>query len=216
MQSSTAQMLIAARRVADYATELGAEFENVEVRPAYEHMGALLADSVLQAGLNYTSVVFPRVAAILELFPELDRVSALTKMVLRGETSSFLNWKHPEKVGRFDALVCFMSGTGVEDVVDLRASLRDGAFVEAIREVRGVGPKTVDYMACLVGLDSVAVDRHVRTFAKRVGVMEEDYDFLRSVFCYAADLLSVSRREFDAWVWRREASMSAPQMSFAF
>jgi hypothetical protein len=216
MQSSTAKMLIAARRIADYATELGAEFDNVEVRPAYEHIGALLADSVLQAGLNYNSVVFPRVAAILKLFPELDRVSALNEMVLRGETSSFLNWTHAEKVGRFDALVCFMSRTGVEDVVDLRASLRDGGFVEAIREVRGVGPKTVDYMACLVGLDSVAVDRHVRTFAKRVGVMEEDYDFLRSVFCYAADLLSVSRREFDAWVWRREASISAPQMSFAF
>ncbi len=216
MQSSTAQMLIAARRIADYATELGAEFDNVEVRPAYEHMGALLADSVLQAGLNYHTVVLPRVAAILELFPELDCVSALNGMVLRGETSTFLNWKHPEKVGRFDALVCFMSGTGIEDVVDLRAGLRDGGFVEAVREVRGVGPKTVDYMACLVGLDSVAVDRHVRTFAKRVGVMEEDYDFLRSVFCCAADLLSVSRRDFDAWVWRREASISAPQMSFAF
>ncbi|RWG23829.1 MAG: hypothetical protein EOQ53_02625 [Mesorhizobium sp.] len=42
------------------------------------------------------------------------------------------------------------------------------------------------------------------------------YDFLRSVFCYAADLLSVSRREFDAWVWRREASVSNPQLVFAF
>ncbi|TIS84458.1 MAG: hypothetical protein E5X00_01335 [Mesorhizobium sp.] len=74
----------------------------------------------------------------------------------------------------------------------------------------------MDYMQCLVGIDSIAVDRHVRTFAKRVGVVEEDYDFLRSVFCYAADLLSVSRREFDAWVWRREASVSNPQLVFAF
>ncbi len=34
-------------------------------------------------------------------------------------------------------------------------------------------------------------------FAKRVGVEDDDYGFLKNVFCYAADLLSVSRREFD-------------------
>jgi hypothetical protein len=71
-------------------------------------------------------------------------------------------------------------------------------------------------MGCLVGMDSVAVDRHVRAFARRVGVLEDDYDFLKTVFCYAADLLSVSRRQFDAWVWHRESSLSAPQMAFAF
>lgn len=69
---------------------------------------------------------------------------------------------------------------------------------------------------CLVGMDSVAVDRHIRTFAKRVGVMEDDYDFLKTVFCYATDLLSVSRREFDVWVWQREASLTTRQMVFAF
>lgn len=209
-------MLIAARLVANYAREVGADFEGQEVRPAYKHMGALLADAVLQAGLNYNSVVLPRITAILEQFPEQDRVSALTELVLRGETASFLNWRHVEKVGRFDALVSFLSNASVEYVADMKDSLRNRSFVASLREVRGVGPKTIDYMACLVGIDSVAVDRHVRTFAKRVGVMEDDYDFLRSVFCYAADLLSVSRREFDAWVWRREASMSASQMSFAF
>ena len=216
MKSSAVQMLIAARRVADYAKELGADVERQQTRAAYEHMGALLADSILQAGLNYNSVVLPRVSTILANFPQECRTSALVGLVARGETPVFLNWTHAEKVGRFDALVMFLNDNEVEDVGDLRSCLLRKPFVEALRAVRGVGPKTVDYIGCLAGLDSVAVDRHVRTFAKRVGVLEDDYDFLRSVFSHAADLLSVSRREFDAWVWRREASLSSSQMSFKF
>lgn len=216
MQSSAVQMLIAARRVADYAKELGADLQRFEIRPSYDHMGALLADSILQAGLNYHSVVRPRIIAILSDFPGLSRISNLLELVERGETSAFLNWTHQEKVGRFDALVLFLADASVEHVDDLKECLQDGGFAKALRGVRGVGPKTVDYMGCLVGMDSVAVDRHVRTFAKRVGVMEDDYDFLKTVFCYAADLLSVSRREFDAWVWQRETSLTTRQMAFAF
>lgn len=216
MESSAVQMLVAARRVANYAKELGADIERQEIRPAYDHMGALLADSVLQAGLNYNSVVRPRITTILTSFPDQNRTSLLVDLVHRGDTTTFLNWTHSEKVNRFEALVTFLSNASVEYVDDLKECLVDRAFLVSLRAVRGIGPKTVDYMGCLVGIDSVAVDRHVRTFAKRVGVMEDDYDFLKIVFCYAADLLSVSRREFDAWVWRRESSLSAPQMAFAF
>lgn len=216
MQSTTVQMLLAARLVADYARELGADTERQEVRPVYNHMGALLADSVLQAGLNYNSVVRPRVEAILAQFPDCDRTSELVRLVDHGRAASFLNWRHAEKVGRFEALVWFLKDNSIETVSDLELWLHRPEFVSLLREVRGVGPKTVDYIGCLVGLDSVAVDRHVRTFARRVGVVNEDYDFLKSVFCCAADLLSVSRRQFDAWVWRRESSLSARQIEFSF
>lgn len=216
MQSSAIQMLVAARRVADYALEVGADISRETIRTSYDHMGAIVADCVLQAGLNYRSVVLPRVSTILERFQGLDRTSELVDLIARGETSRFLNWHHTEKIGRFEALVGFLSEHSVENASMLKNRLQDSSFVAALRDVRGVGPKTVDYMQCLVGIDSIAVDRHVRTFAKRVGVVEDDYDFLKSVFCYAADLLSVSRREFDAWVWRREASVSNPQLGFAF
>ena len=38
-------------------------FEN-PVMEAYDHMGAVLTDAILQAGLNYEAVVFPRVQKI--------------------------------------------------------------------------------------------------------------------------------------------------------
>lgn len=216
MQSTTVQMLLAARLVADYARELGADTERQDVRPVYDHMGALLADSVLQAGLNYNTVVRPRVEAILAQYPSCDRTSEIVRMVGAGRAATFLNWTHLEKVGRFEALVWFMSDHSIETVSDLEERLDNPQFIALLREVRGVGPKTVDYIGCLVGLDSVAVDRHVRTFARRVGVTNDDYDFLKSVFCCAADLLLLSRRQFDAWVWRRESSLSTRQIEFSF
>lgn len=70
--------------------------------------------------------------------------------------------------------------------------------------IKGVGPKTVDYMACLAGVEPIQVDRHVRSFALSLGITNLDYQFLQKVFCYAADFLGVPRREFDEWIWQRQ------------
>jgi hypothetical protein len=208
-KGSAIEILLAARRIADCAKDEGALFEQKMPRATCEHMGAVLADSVLQAGLNYATVVRPRVMMILRAYPQIDTVSALLGLIQERRTGEFLNWRHHEKVTRFEALVTFLKEWGVEDIQDLRVNLAAEQFCNAIQTINGIGPKTVDYMACLVGIDSIAVDRHVRTFAKKVGVKNDDYHFLRRSFCCAADLLALPRREFDAWLWRRAASSSA-------
>ncbi|MDR8076545.1 hypothetical protein KPA96_12840 [Burkholderia cenocepacia] len=209
------EVLLAARRIADHAKDEGALFEEKHPRATCEHLGAVLADSVLQAGLNYTTVVRPRVVAILRAYPNRLTISSLAALIQDGKTSAFLNWRHHEKVTRFEALVDFLKDWGIEDVSDLRVGLESDEFCNALQTVNGIGPKTVDYMACLVGIDSIAVDRHVRTFAKTVGVENDDYHFLRKSFCCAADLLSLPRREFDAWLWRRAAAPAQVQLTLA-
>lgn len=206
-------VLRAARRIADHAKDEGALGEQSLPRATCEHLGAVLADSVLQAGLNYATVVRPRVLAILQAYPQLDTIAALLELIQEGGTRQFLNWRHHEKVTRFEALVAFLNEWGVDNVQDLQAHLTAEQFCDAIQTINGVGPKTVDYMACLVGIDSIAVDRHVRSFAKKVGVENDDYHFLRRSFCCAADLLTLSRREFDAWLWRRAAAPTQIQLS---
>lgn len=213
MRNSAIEVLRAARCIADCAKYEGVLSEEKHPRATCEHLGAVLADSVLQAGLNYSTVVRPRVQTILWAHPTRHTISSLAVLLQDGETSEFLNWRHHEKVSRFEALVAFLQSWGVEDVQDLRAALVSDEFCEAIQNIRGVGPKTVDYMACLVGIDSIAIDRHVRTFAKEVGVENEGYDFLRASFCCAADLLSLPRREFDAWLWRRAAMPTQAQLA---
>lgn len=204
------QTLIAARRIANLAGAEGASAVGSR-RPTTSHMGAVLADAVLQAGVSYSSVVLPRVSRILREFQDLDRVSALREVVSQQRTGAFLNWDHGEKIRRFNSLVTFLHVKHVETAEQLRERLLSEGFGAELQTLRGVGPKTVDYLACLVGVDSIAVDRHVRAFARMAGVEETDYGFLRNVFCYAADLLSLSRRDFDAWIWRNQSSAPATQ-----
>lgn len=208
-QFSKVQMLLAARRVADYAVELEADIRQREIGAAYDHMGALLTDTILQAGLNYKAVVLPRVQSVLSRYPYHYRTTDVLEVTRAGETAAFLNWSHTEKIARFENLAAFLHASSIETVSDLRKQLGDDRFVASLMGLKGIGDKTVDYMGCLAGLDSVAVDRHIRTFANRAGVSEHDYHFLRSVFCCSADLLGVSRRAFDAWVWDRESAVSA-------
>lgn len=209
------EVLLAARRIADHAKEAGALCNQSAPRATCSHMGAILADSVLQAGINYMTVVRPRVLNIMQKYPTADTISVLLELVQKKRTGELLNWQHHEKVTRFEDLVAFLNESDIEDAQDLRTNLASEHFCSRLRSVNGVGPKTVDYMACLVGVDSIAVDRHVRTFAKTVGVENNDYHFLRRSFCCAADLLELPRREFDSWLWRRAALSSQKQLSFA-
>lgn len=215
MSNSLVEVLLVARVIANRAKDEGALFEKKYPRATCDHLGAVIADSILQAGLNYMTVVRPRIFAIIENYPSVDTVSSLMDLIETSQVGIFLKWSHFEKIKRFEALVIFLQERGVEDVQDLRLALNSLEFCKDIQTVNGVGPKTVDYMACLVGIDSIAVDRHVRAFARAAGVENDDYYFLRRAFCFAADLLSLPRREFDAWLWRRAATPFQEQLSLA-
>lgn len=209
-------LLVSARRVANLAHSEGISVGGGALRPRYDHLGAILADSVLQAGLNYRTVVRPRITRILISYPDAATTAGLLSLLDAGQTREFLGWDHAVKVHRFERLVRFIDRESILTSAELRTRLHDDSFGEGLQELNGVGPKTVDYMACLVGIETIAVDRHIRNFAQRVGVESTEYDYLKRVFCIAADLLAVSRREFDAWIWRREASKATPQLCMDF
>lgn len=213
LQPNYLDALCAARRVADHAVRAGFLDSRVSCRPVYQHMGAVLADSVLQAGLNYAKVVRPRIATILRTFPHATTVKILIEVIEREGSPRFLQWEHREKVSRFDSLIGFVAEAKIESTFELGEALQDESFRADIQRVRGVGPKTVDYMSCLVGVDCIAVDRHIRGFAESAGLEDDSYDYLRDVFSFAADLLSISRREFDASIWQYQSDKDSRQLS---
>lgn len=215
-QPGVSSALYDARCVADYALKEGVLDIRPDPRPVYHHMGAVLADAVLQAGLNYTNVVKPRITSILNTFPHATTIDVLIEVIETEGSSKFLQWQHYEKLSRFDGLVAFVADARIDSTCELSAALRDDRFRKDIRCVKGIGPKTVDYMACLVGVDCIAVDRHIKGFSKFVGLEDESYEYLRDVFGYAADLLSISRREFDGRIWQFQSERERPQLSFNF
>ncbi len=196
------EQLAFARQIADHADRLGVHRWPVASRAVSDHLGAVLADSVLQAGMSYRTVVRVRVERIKSRFPDTATLSGVTALIDREEVGDFLLWNHPTKLLRFVILAQFLAEQGIETTTDLKRGLGVSGIREGLLELHGIGPKTYDYLCCLVGVDCIAVDRHVKTFASEAGVSVSDYEHLKSIVSWAADLLGVARRDFDAWIWR--------------
>lgn len=215
MSASILSHLALARRVADYADRLGVQGASVSSRATFDHLGAALADAILQAGVNYRTVVQVRVERILSQFPETATLSGLTPFIENEGAYDFLLWSHHVKVRRFVSLAQLAKVQGIETTFDLKRWLCRGEAREHMLALNGIGPKTYDYLSCIVGIDCIAVDRHTKVFANEAGVALSSYDDFKSVFTYAADLLNIARRDFDAWIWRTVSARKAldPQLT---
>lgn len=204
------ESLARARAIADHAQQLGVADSAVHGRSSTNHVGAALADAVLQSGLNYRTVVKRRVDRIQLVYPDAAILPGVMAIVEQQRVSEFLEWRHPTKIKRFVDVVVLLSADGVECVGDLRRWLASSDARDRLLKLRGVGPKTYDYMCCLVGMDRIAIDRHVKTFASEAGVPISGYEELQVAVSYAADLLGLARRDFDAWIWQRWSQRSFP------
>ena len=215
MRSSSAtellNLLAHARSVATLAGTVGITILDSPAGPPRRHLGAILADAVLQAGLNYRTVVRARVERVERNFPEAATLSGIIAVVETGGLSEFLLWSHPVKLARFSRLVALLRAQNLEGVDDLRAWLQTGRAREILLRVNGIGPKTVDYLCCLVGLDRIPVDRHLKAFARDAGVATEHYDSVQAIMSFAADLLGVRRRDFDASIWKYVSAKNPQQ-----
>lgn len=197
--------LARARRIAEHAEALGLLESNLPLREAQSHLGAVLADSVLQAGLSYRSVVLPRVRRIIYTYPQAAQLAGVSEIVASDCVAEFLAWTHPTKLARFTDLTHFCEEREIHDVLVMQAWLARPSAASELQTVKGVGPKTVDYLACLVGADRIAVDRHILSFTAHAGVDADGYEDVQTIVSYAADLLGIRRRDFDAWIWAQYA-----------
>src|ERR1039458_7012053 len=89
-----------ARRIADYADDLGVRHSRVSLRVTSAHLGAVLADAILQAGVSYRTVVRMRVERIHLQFPDAATLPGLITFLEQQGAGEFLLWNHPIKTSR--------------------------------------------------------------------------------------------------------------------
>ena len=195
------QTVADARTLADKVIAMGVLEATRPPRTQQVHIGALLSDAVLQPGLNYRTVVAPRVNRVVRLFPEAVCLLAFSGILLRHGPNYVLNWKHHEKPRRLTEIVRVLGEESIESAHDLASWLGSETNVAKLLHIRGVGPKTVDYMAILAGADGVAIDRHIESFLEAAGIAPKDYADARRIVCLTADLLGVSRGTLDQALW---------------
>lgn len=203
--------LIKARLVADYV----ASHWTIEAvaqdspRPASRNIAAIMVDTVFQAGLNYRTVVLPRVIAVASAFPRTDSLDELQQAMETPAFTAALAWSHPEKPARLRQLVTFFRTRGVNSFNQLCAWMSASRNRGALLAVRGIGHKTIDYLCRLLGIPAIAVDRHAQKLLRLAGVVAHDYLEARRILEFAADLLLLNRWVFDRIMWQTMSARSA-------
>jgi hypothetical protein len=174
----------------------------------YNHMGATITDAVLQAGIVYDTVVRPRVEHIRQSYPEASTPNGFLKLVAEKSAENVLKWNHPEKPARAVALATFFQAEGIETEGDLSNWLAIDENLPRLLEIRGIGPKTVDYLKILTGMNTAAVDRHMYTFLKEAGIQVQGYDDAKALLNATADEMGIYRPALDYSIWRYMSTKS--------
>ena len=208
-----------ALRLKEYISQIDDfKFIEPEYCPYINHVGALFTDTILQAGVNYRSVVWPRVAHVLDTFPYATTVSIFAEILEDYGTANVLHWSNAEKTQRMNELVLFCLDHQIETSRQLTEFMRYEHNVNMLKDIHGIGNKTCDYLKRLLGFDTVAVDRHIRSFIESADIFCNDYYDIKEIVEYAADFMEKTRRELDYSIWsymsRKEDKII--QLSFDF
>ena len=186
--------------------------------PYMDHIGAVFTDSILQAGVNYRKVVWPRVNYVLLTIPYADTVHSFAEVLEQYGTSNVLHWNNKDKIRRMEELVSFCMDNAIDTADELTEYLRYDLHLDEMKSINGIGDKTCDYMKRLLGFDTVAVDRHVRAFIESADIMCREYYDIKEVVEFAADFMNCARRELDysLWNYMSKKEHRAYQLTFDF
>ncbi len=133
----------------------------------YNHIGATIADAVLQANMRYETHVRPRIRRIRKSHPDAATMSGLKKILDEKGTVRFLDWNGMDRATRFDDIIELLSSEGIETEQDLREWLLKERNLFKLGLIKGVGPKTLDYFKILTGIQTCAIDRRLLDFLTR-------------------------------------------------
>ncbi|WP_369142099.1 hypothetical protein [Streptomyces sp. R44] len=165
-------------------------------------MGAVICDVSFQPRCNYETTLRPRLLTLQAIWPDARTVRGFQSRLATEDLAVAMKFNHARKVATAHAITDFLVAHGVDTRDDLHAWLDQQANRAALRTVKGVGPKSVDYIGNLVGRSQIAVDVHLRAFAADAGVSDLPYERLRAVYEEAAALLGHDRGGLEHAIWR--------------
>ncbi|MCC7452057.1 MAG: hypothetical protein IT324_31920 [Anaerolineae bacterium] len=168
----------------------------------YNHMGATIADAILQAGLRYEAVVVPRVKRLLEKYPEATTTSAFLKVLETHGPEAVLGLNGGRKPEYVMTVTRYFEEQGIQTENDLYHWLQDESNLFKLKQLKGIKDKTVDYIGNLVGRQNVAIDRHVLNLLREAGIEVNSYLEAQQIINEAADKLNIPRAVFDYSIWK--------------
>ncbi len=168
----------------------------------YDHIGATVADAILQANNRYATHVKPRVNRILETYPEARTTTAVINLLGNISAKELLSWNGEDRAERFHKIILLFAAESIETESDLCKWLLNSSNTLKLKAIKGIGQKTADYFKILVGISTCAIDRHLLSFLDFAGLTYNEYSQAQDVINSTADLLSIDRAHFDHSIWQ--------------
>ena len=176
--------------------------QTVEKRTdTYHHMGATITDAILQAGLNYRHVVWPRVAHLLRDFPDYTTTCDFLILMKIIPLPELLNWQNKRKLTLIEKVSNLFYDNNIETESDLAPWLNKQRNEQYLLSMNGIGFKTIEYLKMLIGSPAIAIDRHLFNFLKLANIMIDTYQEASEIYYETAKLLSIGEYELDRRIW---------------
>lgn len=172
----------------------------VERKP-YNNMAATLSDAILQAGMNYKTVVMPRISDILYRYSNFTSTCDFIILFQTVPIEQIIKWKNKKKQNTLCNLAWLLYNEGVNSEEDFRQWGRVSENEEKLLALDGIGYKTVDYLKLLSGLETIPVDRHLFKFLKDSEIPITTYYDASYIFKSAAKELNIEERLLDKIIW---------------
>lgn len=159
----------------------------------------LIADSVLQQGMNYTYFVLPRLKHIKTTYSNINLVS---KIPINNEyIEKILQVKNKRKTHMFREIIAIFHKEKIDTYTDIVKWLNNKNNHEKLLNIHGFGDKTLDYMLNLFGYQTIPIDRHVYSFLKICDINTNDYKVASNVVNHVAENNEFCKITFDKEIW---------------
>jgi endonuclease III len=175
--------------------------EKIIERESYNHMGATISDAILQSGMNYEKVVYPRIKNLICEYPDFTTTCDFIILMNVVDISELLNWHNYTKVQRIKNLALFFYNNNINDEIQLSRWLDEKENINQLLQINGIGPKTVDYLKLLSGIQSIPIDRHLFKFLELAGIETKQYNFASFLYNEAANILHIEKKDLDYNIW---------------
>lgn len=172
-----------------------------EVDGDYRHMGATVSDAILQAGIAYETVVKPRVLNLKTEYPSANTTSGFASIAKEIGLGRLLNWKGQKKLQTITNTLSLFAAEKVENESQLRDWLQVDGNIGKLKSIRGIGDKTADYLKILVGISTIAIDRHLLNFLKDSQIQADGYGEAQEIISLASSILGIDEAHFDHAIW---------------
>lgn len=167
------------------------------------NMGATIIDGILQAGLNFNTVVKPRVDKFKNEYRDIKTTSQFYNLIQSKDLSEIINMKG-QKIERINNLVKFLKDEKVETEDDFYIWLSKEENTLSLSNMKGIKTKTIEYLKILTGhKNTVAVDVRLRNFISFCcnGIEINSDKFAYEILMRVAQKLKIEPATLDFSIW---------------